>query len=290
MTALVCCNSDVSLINILPNIRLDILAWEDTSSFYTALLITGISLSVALVFASVICCAIKNKSLKISSFPILFVFFFILFGQAITSAYKGHFDEPQVSSAPIVFKGEACDGSGCYLNEVLVLNSEINDTSANELISKHNKNKDIKTICFNSRGGETSAAIKIINHIQFHDLSTCLADKYIGDDGVDIIRKGQTTVCQSACPLILIAANNRLRIGRKQSLGVHHTGTEIKFGIFSFKYNCGGTEYIEAYKDEPLKAAFVEFTRIPPYFEKFVLTQKHVNKFKIFTEDPETDK
>lgn len=88
----------------------------------------------------------------------------------------------------------------------------------------------INDVCFLSRGGGTQAALELAKKIERYQLNTCVGEHVsIWIDEEWEIWKTKTgnpatVYCKSVCPFILMAGKERVAIGERFEIKVHHPG------------------------------------------------------------------
>ncbi|MGO0790916.1 hypothetical protein ACTOWA_13735 [Herbaspirillum seropedicae] len=96
----------------------------------------------------------------------------------------------------------------------------------------------IRTICFNSPGGENKSAVAIATAIAKSKMDTCFSATYQQEDGTII----SNTMCNSACPLMLLAGQSRTALGSDAKVGIHSSGESLRL--------CGCTLWTSRAEDE----------------------------------------
>lgn len=143
----------------------------------------------------------------------------------------------------IIAKACNSDGKSC-INNVLLLTGYIDEgmlKKVEELANDH----QVKTLCFASRGGSKEAAIKLGYWITKSHSNTCMAEKYLTENGLTITNP----VCASACPYILAMGEQRTALGSQYEIGIHSSGMSIDFGLFSFTFNSRKSDAVDKYQE-----------------------------------------
>ncbi len=195
------------------------------------------------------------------------------------NVYKESY-QTKYGSESDVFIGKVCDQTGSYcLDNVLIINSGINASLIKPLRELYANNSEIKTICINSNGGGLFATRDVILFIQENKLSTCIADKYF-ENGIEIQLSSR---CNSACPLILMSATHRIRIGVDQSIYVHSAGKEIDKGMFIIKKSVDTSGFFDDFLDEEYQLEFMNFAFMTHFVYKYKMTESDISNYQLFT-------
>ena len=226
--------------------------------------------------------------------PVILLFMFTV----IPKAYKGlGYDR----SETVVIQGEshalnkaviarACthDGKTC-IDDVLLVSGDLDEGSIGA-IKQLDGNLQVDTVCFASRGGDKNAAIKIGQWIKSKHLNTCIAEKYLTTDGVTM----SSPLCASACPYILAMGHKRTALGRDFKIGIHNSGTNLNFGLFTYKANSFEFMALRGYQPmlresgDPSSAQHLEMlydSLATPFYELKYLTPTEQKKYVLFTEN-----
>jgi hypothetical protein len=135
---------------------------------------------------------------------------------------------------------QACnlDKTVC-LNNVLLIEGVIDENTEQEFLALLKTMKDKpRAICFHSPGGIKDVAVNIGTKIKMDGLSTCLAERYVVKGRSDI----KNVKCNSSCPMVFLTGKERLAIGYKTDIFVHHSGYTLSFCFKCIKANT--LEYI----------------------------------------------
>lgn len=177
---------------------------------------------------------------------------------------------------------KACnkDESTC-INRVLLVRGKItNNTLAT--ISNLYKQKDFlqpEAICFDSIGGNNPTAERLIKFIKLKNYKTCLAEKYILSDSQEV----KSVKCNSACPFIFLASNERVALGNDFAVGIHHSGKTFDLCFFKCHFNSGGEEFEEYLTLENHKEFFKDSRKVD--FENVrYLSFKELEDYAFFTQ------
>lgn len=113
-------------------------------------------------------------------------------------------------------------GSGkCDLPTVLLADGQFMRSSAEEVISDFGAvlkaNPTVKTVCFNSPGGDGKASRALGMAIAEKHLDTCFASRYQLMDGSFTGR----AICNSACVWTLLAGKERVAMSNDVQVGIH---------------------------------------------------------------------
>lgn len=132
---------------------------------------------------------------------------------------------------------KACNSRHVCDDDVLLLTGQVvrdsNVAIVEGLQSAILMNPKIRTVCFNSPGGDNDSAAAIGKKIALLRLDTCFAGKYLRSNGVVVT----SVVCNSACPLILLAGQERISYGNALNVGLHSSsGSCILCGFTLMRY------------------------------------------------------
>jgi hypothetical protein len=153
---------------------------------------------------------------------------------------------------------KACTSKDICVDDVVLLTGQLVRNSKVAIVEKLqnsiNRNPKIRTVCFNSPGGDNDSAEAIGKEIALLKLDTCFAGKYLRSNGVVV----KNTICNSACPLILLAGQERISYGNALKVGLHSSNGSCRL--------CGFTllEYENKEAMESLESLLRSYSAINP--------------------------
>jgi len=112
--------------------------------------------------------------------------------------------------------GQACGAVCSQGTTALLMSSLISNDTLIRLEQAH-ANRAFDTLCLYSPGGETNAAIGIMDWLNQKDIATCLASEFRIEEGPVVTKMH----CKSMCPLIFLAAKKRTAYGVDFDVAVH---------------------------------------------------------------------
>ncbi|MCP1650094.1 hypothetical protein [Pseudomonas nitroreducens] len=132
-----------------------------------------------------------------------------------------HFEEEKLKF------GKACNQSGEKCLAAFIYEGDFtadhiftsdSDRFRSSLTTLSTLHPEVKTICFNSTGGDNDTAGNIAAIIKQDNFNTCVADFYITNESEPT---RFTASCESACVFALLAGKERISIGNHFILGMH---------------------------------------------------------------------
>lgn len=137
-------------------------------------------------------------------------------------------------------KAKACSEDGECLSDVVLATGQIvkntKDAFYNYLSDHTDEELSKLTICFDSPGGSNSSGYEMGQFIAKKGISTCVAEYYLDMKGNRIapaLANGDKTLCNSMCPYVFAAGEERLLLTSKSVLGFHSTKESCVFCGFT---------------------------------------------------------
>ena len=182
-----------------------------------------------------------------------------------------------------VMRADACTTNKQYcIKEVLLIRGLIRYSTYFDLkqLFEHHP---VTTICVDSPGGSAVATWFISRWIADHDLDTCMAENYLLHDFPIKITNAH---CYSACPFVLASGQERLAIGRVETIGVHQGRAELSMCVCEFTLSSDFYFPNQAFLMPEHKANFellFELSDQANHDEMFMLSRAHLERVKMFT-------
>lgn len=190
---------------------------------------------------------------------------------------------------------KACNREATYcIDDVLLILGEISGTTLSDLeeLARTHGDKEISTICFDSRGGNTAKSSVLGERILKNGLSTCMAERYFLDDKNGIRRELENTQCNSACSYLLLASNKRIAIGTHFKIATHSAGVNLSLCFCNMPLSSGFMnsfmfESLLDREDNPDREAHLQFLALSQkvsFSEAYYLSNDDLETFAVFTD------
>lgn len=227
---------------------------------------------------------------KLSLVPVVVVVVCVLLMVVCPRITKYLSSDEFTPEAPVLF-AKACDinGGSCIPNVLLIRGAiSKNTVSALERLLEKRGIAGFTTVCFDSVGGNVDEAVDIGDWIFRHKLNTCYAEKYIFRNG----ESRDNIKCNSACTFILLMGRERMLVGNKAHLIIHHSGRILDFCFCQPKFN-DNLPYSSTHQYERMvkvgrdsdeaHQAFIDLSLKTHFSDRYRVTPDEYLKYSIFT-------